>query len=394
MKYTVTYDYDITIQFILNNETYDLKTPSVKNIVIDHDYINRNMPIIFCRMNIDLALYKTILDNENSGKFLLIIKKKESNSGLKLSYIKEQFKYFIPTNRNEWNTEFTTKSGDETTANTAYKETLVGLMSEKLIDNNSKIFNGIYSNTTSSSLVHMGTKHMKMVIEPFKNNYKISQFVIPPMESVSEFLSFINTYYPFYDTSYRYFLDFDCGYLISSNGTYIDKRDNNYNTINIDIQNRPISDDDEGMVKDTDAKSYYLNTYLTSTGLKVNIYLESLLNTLNTIDIDGIKNEEILDLLKEDDITKHYKFQRVVNTNCTNQLKHDIENSIVTLSLFKADIDTSVITPNKIYNVKNFKDNKKFDGRYILTKKQDVFTADGDSFSCTTTMELKRIKNT
>ena len=395
MKITQSYKYQVEIQFILNNKSYELRNGTIKNIVIDHDYDNKNMPIIFCQMTIDLAMYKTILENENNGKFLLIIKKKENNSNMKTTYIKGQFKYFIPTNRNEWNTEFVNKSGNETQANTAYKETVVGLMSEDIINNNSKMFNGIYSNTTSFSLVQLATKDMKMVIEPFKNNYKLDQFVVPPMESINDFLSFVNDNYPFYDTPYRYFIDFNQTYLISSSGNYIDKNDTDYKSINIDINNRILTDDDEGVIKNTDNNSYYINTYLTSTSLKVNIYLEYILNLLNTIDVEGIKNEELLQLNRDDNtgINKRYNFRRVNNIDTTTQIKNDIENSIVSLSLSKANVDTSILTPNKIYIVNNFKDNKKYNGKYILTKKRDIFNGQTNYFESVTSIELKRIKN-
>lgn len=392
MKSNMIYNYEVSIQYILNNKVQDLKSASISHIIIDYDYINKNMPIIYCLMNIDLAMFKTIINNENNGKFLLIIKKYEEGSSIKSTYLKGQFKYFIPTDRNEWNTEFTNKSGNETSANAAYKSTVVGLMSEEIIDNNSKIFNGIYSNTTSASIVHMATKDMKIIIEPFKRNYKLNQFIIPPMESINELLSFMNNYYPFYDTQYRYFIDFNQAYLISSNGNYVDNNDGDYKTINIDIQNRIIGDLDKGMIKDTNHNAYYLSTYLTHTFLKVNIYLESILNTINTINDEGIKNEEELDLL-DDSIVKHYKYQRIRNVDTTTQLKNQIEDSIVKLSLSKTNIDTSIITPNKVYIVNNFEDNKQYNGRYILAKKQETFIGGDSGFDCITALELKRVKN-
>lgn len=396
MKKTVIYKYNVELYFILNNTSYDLKSSSIGNIIIDYDYFNKNMPIIFCSMNIDLAMFKTIKENEDNGRFLLIIKRNEDNSPLKSTYIKGQFKYFIPTNRNEWNTEFVNKSGDETTGNIAYKSTVVGLMSEDMINNNSKIYNGIYTNTTSASIVHKATNHFKkMVIESFNYNYNIkNEFIIPPIESVSELLSFIDTYYPFYDTPYMYFIDFDQAYLMSSNGNFIDKKDNDYKVVNIDIINSINTDDGEGMIINTDNKSYYLNTFLGNSILKVNIYLDSIVNTINTIDIDGNISEEILDLLNDGNITKKYKFQRVNNIDSSLQLKNNIEDSIVKLTISKNNIDTKIITPNKIYIVNNFEDNKKYNGKYILTKKHEIFTSqENGSFELVTGMEFKMVKN-
>ena len=43
----------------------------------------------------------------------------------------------------------------------------------------------------------------------------MEQLIIPPLETVSKALEYLNRMSAFYDTKFRYFLDYDTGYLLS-----------------------------------------------------------------------------------------------------------------------------------------------------------------------------------
>ena len=76
---------------------------------------------------------------------------------------------------------------------------------------------------------------MNMVIEPISNNVNISQLVLPPMDSITKFLEYLDLNYAIYNSGYRYFRDFDKTYLLSCDGNPVSDGTNSINTIIIKI---------------------------------------------------------------------------------------------------------------------------------------------------------------
>ena len=47
------YRYKVTAKFILDGEVYDFDTFNIKSVVIDNDFENNNMPLIYMTASID-----------------------------------------------------------------------------------------------------------------------------------------------------------------------------------------------------------------------------------------------------------------------------------------------------------------------------------------------------
>ena len=72
-------------------------------------------------------------------------------------------------------------------------------------------------------------------------------------------------------------------------------------------------------------------------------------------------------------------------------MKYELELSAATLYINKNDLDTSVITPNKEYTVKNYDTHSDKNGRFLLCQKKEIYIREGDSFILNMALMLKKI---
>lgn len=81
------------------------------------------------------------------------------------------------------------------------------------------------------------------------------------------------------------------------------------------------------------------------------------------------------------------------NVNMVKNIKANIENNANILVLNKNAMDTSVLTPNKQYVIKNYDAHSDKNGIFLLHKKTDMFLRHGNVFSLNTQLELAKIKD-
>ena len=82
------------------------------------------------------------------------------------------------------------------------------------------------------------------------------------------------------------------------------------------------------------------------------------------------------------------------NANMVKNIKADLENHVNQLSISKTDLDTTVLTLNKRYIVKNYDAHSNNDGVFLLTRKIDYFIKAGDRFTLSTKLELIKVGET
>lgn len=389
------YLYEVSLSYNLGSESTDIESARIAYLSIVRNYDSHTEPMIFMILNLQLDLYEKIIKKENiyKGEFSLFIQKKLNGNSTqsKRNYIKSSFRYFVPTNMN---TKMMKNKEDKDDIETN-KKVIVGLLNTKLHDKseNANIYNGFFTNATNLSLAHYVTKGMKMVFEPFTNIEKIDSIYIPPIDTSNSFLSYLNSKYPFYNTPYRYFKDFDLTYLLSENGTYVDKGDNQYPIINIDVVSTDsiLTDNYKGIIINDETHMYYLYINVENTHLKVDRYAGYSVN--NIMGFNSNENNlsyTELDLEYNDSI--NYNYQRVENDLVLKQEKRGIENNTVNLLFAKSDIDSSIITPNKQYIVNNYKNNSDYDGNYILSSKTENFSKYNGDFIMKTEIKLRKVK--
>lgn len=390
------YRYSVIMNFITDsNEEITIPAPCISYIVVDYDYETLNMPIIFVVMNVESNLYNKIVVNsdKDTSKIMLNITKYDTNSSntMNTDYIKAMFTYFVPNNPNY------TKDldiNDDINAGGAYKRMTIGLMKMDLVDYNKKIINGIFKNTSMVSLVHKCTSHMPMVIEPFTYDSNIANIIVPPIDTLSGVIEFLNEYQSFYDKGYRYFMDFDRTYLLSTSGNSIDAHDGSYSNISFDIQSTIMdAAQQSGVVKDDDNSTYVIYADGLSTDVKLNNVTEKIANHITGVTTEGEVVERDLNINNTGKEVKNI-FRRIPNDNknIMDVMKNELENTAVVLSIQKTDLDSSIITPNKSYTISNFQDYSSFNGNFILANKKEVFKQSDGDFASYMVVGLRRVQ--
>ena len=88
------------MSLIVGNKETNIPTVGVKSIVIDTDYENKVMPIIYVALSINLELYNKLVKYVDSGKIYLNVKKYnvKADVPIKEDKLKDQFIYLIPSN--------------------------------------------------------------------------------------------------------------------------------------------------------------------------------------------------------------------------------------------------------------------------------------------------------
>ena len=372
------YNYTVKASLVLEDGTEDLITETIRDVLVSYEYMIKRMPTIYIGINLNTKMYNKLVENKETAVIHLVINKynKNSNTILEKPYIVDDFIYDM-TRDPSYNTAMVEKifeNSDDT--GHSYKTGYIALLKiESLNDNKKQIINGIVQNTNLSSLIYTFTKHMNMVIEPIKNNITISQLVLPPIESVSKFLEYIDLNYGIYSSGYRYFRDFNKTYLLSCDGKPVKDGTNTINTIIIKIADNV---DAEGKINSTqigiDNDSYVITIDSSDTSIDINTIKEKRYNKIIGVTTDGKVSQHNLNIPKNKLSTEKVQIQRVnnENTRSISAKRKLIERSNVILNIVKTEIDSSMITPNKEYIVKNVKENRKYDGKYLLLYKKEI----------------------
>ncbi len=382
------FEFDITLNFLYDKENIIINSNRILNIVINRDYINKNMPTIYITLSVQSDMYSTIANHMENGYFLLKILKydKNASNNSKSKYFNIKFNYICDPDRNKILNKNELNKED-------YHTITVGLYLQSIIDNNKKkIINGVFKNNNTISIIHYYTKHMKMVIENFDNNRNIPLLIIPPLNSVTHLLEFLNSVSIFYNTQYIYFMDYNYTYLISGKATEIDLKDGTYNTINISIIDDGVPEKEQGMTIDKNKKYYSFKVDRRRIDINKNKSIDNRLNVLSGVSSTGFSSTTAINANKSNDSGNKSSYIRVHNDNVSyvNQLKKTLESKSVVLTITRAGLDPSVFTPNKIYNIKDSADDTILNGKYKLIGRKEIYTYN-TSYSCITILTLSKI---
>lgn len=376
------------MSLIVGNKETNIPTPSVKSIVIDTDYENKIMPIIYVSLSINLELYNKLVTSVNDGKIYLNIKKYnvKADVPIKEDKLKDQFIYFIPNNA----TYIKDLGGEKDNKLYSYIDITIGLMDIKLLDYKKKNFNTVYRNTDTRNLINIITSGRKLIMTPIKNNTKYNEFLMPPVTTRSEALDYIFNTDAFYDTMYTYFTDFDKSYLIDRTGRYTDN--GRLNTIFIDIKSLDArSSYYEGITIDNNKNCYVLYLNPDDKTIVPNKVTEKVTNH-----IIGVYQNEVTKLDLNINNSKHSADLTKSIFTRTNKVdtiiaKSELESTSVILNLSKANIDADIFTPDKAYTVSNYEEDKEYDGRYILIYKKEVIGRMDNQYATNTILGLRYV---
>lgn len=397
MAISISYSYKVDARFILDGVEEPILTEGITSIITNFDYDNHNIPIIYMGVRLETTLYNKMVLNADRGTITLTISKSKDGGNYEVydNYIKDTFTYTM-SDEPDYNSTMEKESGTDNKVMPNYKEGYIALIQQSTTNNNKKVINTIIRNSNMASIIHKYTSHMKMVIEPLHKDKTFKFLVIPPLDSISKLLAFLNKQSVFYRGGYRYFVDLDRTYLLSNEGNPIDARDRTYNTIIINITDpAAIESTQTGVITDNENRAYILNVSAHNTNVEENKVNSQIFDSVIGVDSYGNTNEINLDIFKTQGGTNKVRIERMPSDNMeyADYLKSQVENSSILFNITKTEIDTSLLTPNKEFIVRNYPTLSHYNGRYVLSYKKEVFARQDMNFISSTVFGLRKIKD-
>lgn len=386
-----SFRYSIDAILILKDENINIPSESIVSITIDSNFDIYNRPIIYLFYNMQSRIHDKMVAECETATFNLRIRKKgTSNGAIGKNYIHDRFSYIIKIDPDYYR-GLKEKQRIEVDED-EYVTGTIALFKKSNINEIKKMHCDIIKDSTMASIIHKYTRHKKMVIAPLQSTKKIDTIIIPPMESVTELIAFLNEFDALYDRKYRYFEDFDITYLLDGAGTPVHGTDE-YDTVIINV----VELDKElskhpGVFIDEQSRSYM-------------IYVDAPATTMNTDTADNVEYNSIIGISSSGEITKvslnndtdgkgdRPLIQRVYNDNTRmiENLKHEMDSTSIVLQINKTELDGSLFTPNKEYMVRNYSTYKMYDGRFMISFKKEVMVKDGINYIPSMIIGLRKI---
>ena len=383
----------------------DIKTSNVKRIeqqnikylTIHHNYEINNMPVLFLSLSIDKSLIDHMVLNINKNLLTMALYKYNEidEAEAETECFRKQFTYFLPKKANaNAEIDYTEDNENETVGNTL-RNVIIGLMCVDHINNNKRPMELNMKNVSMFDCVRHCMSHFNnLVMEPFNYNKIYKQLIIPPKNSISKVLSYLNNLDTFYTTPFRYYQDFKYTYLIStSNKVTKTKEDiitNVLLTINKSSEVQTYNDNSFGV--DLQRNIYTIDVNYANMSLYNNDIINKSKITVKGISNSGTDSKELNS--KSDYMNKTTSSIRLNNDNDTmlENIVSDYNSSNLFITINKSGLDSDIFTLNKKYIVKNIDKYRNYDGEYILSEKIDAYTINGDKFKLDSILKLRKFE--
>lgn len=393
------YNYKIVLKYIdSSNIEVEIDSLQLQYILIDKNFEQTNMPVISVFGSIEKNILDDMIRNIDNNIVTLGIYKYDAtnqNDNITEKYFHDRFIYIIKDDLSKTDKIDNPNGIDDKTGNKNYKEVTFWLIQQDAVNNNRQTINGVYHNASMNSLILQSSNYLgKVLLEPIKYDTKFNQVIIPPIDSISNYIKFLNDNIGvFYDTPYRFFIDFDSTYIVSSSGNPIRARNQYIYTIVIDIKEIDQNVSEEpGAYVDISSGTYTVSIDVSKVEYTKNNVTNKLVNKVTVINSKGDVFQQELSDNKSKITSTINQVMNISNNdqNVINPISYSIESSNITLSIVKNDLDASLFTLNKEYIIRDPL-HKEYNGRYILTQSKQLFIKQTDNFIMSTILSFRKV---
>ena len=401
------YRYNIKMMYLnIKNGSYNtINGENIRWMIIDRDYDKYNMPIVYTSISIDKNLADDMIRNYRDNLINVSIYRHtyddDDNDWLDNycdeEYINGQFEYFIDAKQND-NCDIDYPDVDEDTRDRkdVYRTITIGLMKVSLINNNKRRFNMTLSNTNMTNAIMTVTKSMEnFVMQPLTYDDILPQIVVPSVDSVSKAIMTLNNVKVLYSTPYRFFMDFDTTYLLSSDGSSVLRKGQRIADLLVSVEK---ATDATGMIEgvyiNRKQKNYQINISSTNVSIYDNQVSDKVSTDVVAISAGGITQEAAIDIDRCSAIDNKYTTIAIPNDNLNmiENIKAEAETNAVRVSIIKDNIDGSIINVNSLVVFHHLDENAKYNGQYILTRKRELLLNAGMDFTMTVVANYKKLR--
>lgn len=392
------YNYKIVLKYINStNIEVEIDSTQIQYILIDKDFENINMPVITIFGSIEKNILDDMIRHSNDNLVTLGIYKYDNtnqNDNITEKYFNDKFIYMLNEDLSRTDKLDNPQGIDSKTGNRQYREVTIFLIQQNAINNNRQTINGVYHNASMNSLILQSTNYLgNMLLEPIKYDTRFDQVIIPPIDSISNYIRYLNDNLGvFYDSPYRFFIDFDTTYLVSSSGNAIRARNQYIYTIVIDIREIDSNISEEpGAYVDLKSGKYTIGIDASKVEYVKNNVTNKIVNKVTVINSKGDVFEQDIEDNKAKVTSTINQIMNVSNNdqNVINNISYSVESANVTITIVKNDLDASLFTLNKEYII-NDPVHDSYAGHYILLQVKQLFIKQNENFIMSTVLKFKK----
>lgn len=392
------YNYKIVLKYINStNIEVEIDSTQIQYILIDKDFENINMPVITIFGSIEKNILNDMIRHSNDNLVTLGIYKYDNtnqNDNITEKYFNDKFIYMLNEDLSRTDKLDNPQGIDSKTGNRQYREVTIFLIQQNAINNNRQTINGVYHNASMNSLILQSTNYLgNMLLEPIKYDTRFDQVIIPPIDSISNYIRYLNDNLGvFYDSPYRFFIDFDTTYLVSSSGNAIRARNQYIYTIVIDIREIDSNISEEpGAYVDLKSGKYTIGIDASKVEYVKNNVTNKIVNKVTVINSKGDVFEQDIEDNKAKVTSTINQIMNISNNdqNVINNISYSVESANVTITIVKNDLDASLFTLNKEYII-NDPVHDSYAGHYILLQVKQLFIKQNENFIMSTVLKFKK----
>lgn len=380
-----TYKAIIDLAFEYENKREKIDSANIAYLMIESNYEKNVLPVIYLSLSVDSVLFSKMLKYKNtSGKIYLNIKKKNANSKTSLakSIMSGKFTYVMSNNDPNYFSDLNNVSPD------SYKRIMIGLVDSEMLNKSRENYDGIYQNIDQNTFIALALSNLgKTIVEQLKYNELYDQIIIPGIQSRYKLIEYIFDMNNFYDTNFRFFMDFDRSYLLSKEGNAV-HTDGELDNIIINIKQVTAK---ESYYDGLEIKNGAYYMYVNSNNVR-NTYddgSDKIANEIISVDEDEDTYSTNLNINKSENSTSKKIYVRDSNGAL---LKNELEENSMIIELIKQHIDPSIFTLNKSILINNSNEPDK-NGKYIMAYKREFFKGASGEFIITCNIGLKRVSD-
>lgn len=395
------YCYTIKLQYLnaVKGTYKTFESYNIKYLIIDRDYDNLNMPILYISVLLDKNDLDDIIKNVDTNLMNIIVYKHLSQQDYDIDDIEDSFyesqcAYFINDQINPTKEiDYGEGNEDRNDINTLAS---IGLIPLGPMNKNMRQFRITLNNSTMiNAIKYTLSEFNNLVIEPLDFNPTLEQIPITAQDTVSKALQTLNSIKVLYRTPYRFFMDFDSTYLVSSGGYPVPKHNEKINTVLISVKSATDSVGiEEGMTTNRKQGNYQVLVPVADANYYNNKATEKLQTKFDVIDQYGSSTTVEVDINSSSYNTDKVKTLGIYNDNVNlgENIKAQTESEIMQMSITKDCIDSSIFSLNNTFVIKNFEDYDIYDGQYLMSRKREIFILNGQDFYMTVLVNFKMIR--
>lgn len=328
--------FSISAEIINGDDKLTIYPENITNLIINYDYHNRIMPTILARVNLDKNLLDLIIQKAENLEIELSIKKFTQaiddplTKGPEVEFIKGTYLVSVGSDIN-YNKEldYAENTITDIPAEDKFAQTYLGLASKANIDANKVVANEVVHQTFHQDLVlSYLLQNCHLLIEPFDHNNMHNNLVIPPLDTMSSLMEYLNSVQVFYNTKYILFFDEPrVTYLISRSGKAIKMKGEEHSIVMLNMRSTTEENNlTVGMNDDQDVGAYTLDVSVLDSNYNIDKDTGKMIDS-----IDAIINPTLELSTISGDMLKNLKSQ--LQTVMQDFLKKALQQALSSLNI-------------------------------------------------------------